>query len=189
MNHPLVASFVLVALSELGDKTQLLAFSLAARYRRPLPVLGGILVATVANHALASTVGAWVAGLFDPRVLEVILGLAFIGFGLWTLKPDALAADDRPTRFGPFLTTAVAFFLAEMGDKTQLATAALAARFGTPVLVTLGTTAGMMVTDGLAVFAGQKLAPHVQHRAVRWTAAALFIGFGLFGLWTASRPR
>jgi Ca2+/H+ antiporter, TMEM165/GDT1 family len=182
LNHPLVASFVLVALSELGDKTQLLAFALAARYRRPVPVLCGVLVATVANHALASTAGAWVAGLVPARVLGVVLSLAFIGFGLWTLHPDSLKPDDRPTRFGPFLTTAVSFFLAEMGDKTQLATAALAARFGTPVLVTLGTTAGMMVTDGLAVFAGQRLAPHVQHPAIRWTAAALFILFGVLGL-------
>jgi putative Ca2+/H+ antiporter (TMEM165/GDT1 family) len=183
----MVASFVLVALSELGDKTQLLAFSLAARYRRPGAVMAGILVATLANHALASTAGAWVAGLIPPRVLGIVLGLAFIGFGLWTLHPDSLTPADQPSRFGPFLTTAVSFFLAEMGDKTQLATAALAARFGTPVLVTLGTTAGMLVTDGLAVFAGQKLAPHVQHPAIRWTAAALFVGFGVLGLWTALR--
>jgi Ca2+/H+ antiporter, TMEM165/GDT1 family len=187
MDHPIVASFVLVALSELGDKTQLLAFSLAARYRRPGAVMAGILVATLANHALASTAGAWVAALIPPRVLGVALGLAFIGFGLWTLHPDSLAPSTQPSRFGPFLTTTVSFFLAEMGDKTQLATAALAARFGTPLLVTLGTTAGMLVTDGLAVFAGQKLAPHVQHPAIRWTAAGLFVGFGVLGLWNVLR--
>jgi putative Ca2+/H+ antiporter (TMEM165/GDT1 family) len=187
MNHPVVASFVLVALSELGDKTQLLAFSLAARYRRPWAVMGGILVATLANHALASTAGAWVAGLVPPRILGLVLGLSFIGFGLWTLHPDSLTPDDRPPRFGPFFTTVVTFFLAEMGDKTQLATAALAARFGTPLMVSVGTTAGMLVTDGLAVFAGQKLAPHVQHPAIRWTAAALFVGFGVFGVWAALR--
>ncbi|HXX30332.1 MAG TPA: TMEM165/GDT1 family protein [Myxococcaceae bacterium] len=187
MSHPLVASFVLVALSEMGDKTQLLAFALAARFRRPWVVMAGVLVATVANHSLASTVGAWVAGLVPHRALGVALGLLFIGFGLWTLHPDSLRERKGPPRFGPFLTTVVAFFLAEMGDKTQLATAALAARFGAPVLVTLGTTAGMMVSDGLAVFAGQRLSPYVHHPAVRWTAAALFILFGLAGAWSALR--
>ena len=187
MSHPLVASFVLVALSEMGDKTQLFAFSLAARYRRPWTVMAGVLVATVANHALASSLGAWVAGYVPTRILGIVLGLGFIGFGLWTLRPDAFQDDGKPSRYGPFLTTAVAFFLAEMGDKTQLATAALAARFGTPLLVTVGTTAGMVVSDGLAVFAGQKLAPYVHHRVVRWTAAALFILFGAFGIWTALR--
>ena len=187
MSHPLVASFVLVALSEMGDKTQLLAFSLAARYRRPWTVMAGILVATVANHALASSVGAWLAGFVSPRLLGIVLGLGFIGFGLWTLSPDSFRDDGKPSRFGPFLTTAVAFFLAEMGDKTQLATAALAASFGTPLLVTVGTTAGMLASDGLAVFAGQTLGPYVHHPAVRWTAAALFIVFGAFGIWSALR--
>ena len=120
---------MLVALSEMGDKTQLLAFSLATRYRRPWVVMAGILVATILNHGLASTVGTWVSGHVPARVMAGVLGATFIGFGLWTLKPDTLDADARPDRFGPFLTTTVLFFLAEMADKTQLATVALAASY------------------------------------------------------------
>ncbi|MBU8897809.1 TMEM165/GDT1 family protein [Corallococcus sp. M34] len=184
----IVSSFVLVAASEMGDKTQLLAFSLASRFRRPWVVLAGIFVATVANHALASTVGAWVSSHVPARIMALILGVLFIGFGLWTLKPDTLDDEgEKASRFGPFLTTVVLFFLAEMGDKTQFATMAVAARYQMPVAVTLGTTAGMMVSDGLAVFLGEKLAGRVQMSWVRWVAAALFFIFGAVSLWTAWR--
>jgi putative Ca2+/H+ antiporter (TMEM165/GDT1 family) len=176
------ASFLLVAASEMGDKTQLLAFSLAARYRRPWTVLGGILVATILNHALAASLGSWVSAQVPPRLMAALLGATFIGFGLWTLKPDTLEGEAGPPRFGPFLTTAVRFFLAEMGDKTQLATVALAARYGSMVAVTIGTTAGMLVADGLAVFVGERLATRVQLRWVRWIAAGLFFAFGAAAL-------
>jgi putative Ca2+/H+ antiporter (TMEM165/GDT1 family) len=176
------SSFLLVAASEMGDKTQLLAFSLAARYRRPWTVLGGILVATILNHALAATAGSWVAAQIPPRLLAGVLGASFIAFGLWTLKPDTLDEARAPDRFGPFLTTTVLFFLAEMGDKTQLATVALAARYGSVVAVTLGTTAGMLAADGLAVFLGERLAARVQLRWVRLAAAALFLAFGAVAL-------
>jgi putative Ca2+/H+ antiporter (TMEM165/GDT1 family) len=180
-------SFSLVAVSEMGDKTQLLAFTLASRFRRPWAVMAGILVATLANHALASSVGAWISGHIPPRVLAGILAATFIGFGVWTLRPDTLDDDQKPSRFGPFLTTAVLFFLAEMGDKTQFATVALGAKFHSVVYVTLGTTLGMAVTDGLAVFVGEKLAHKVQGRWLRIAAALLFFAFGLVSAWSALR--
>jgi putative Ca2+/H+ antiporter (TMEM165/GDT1 family) len=183
----IVTSFLLVAASEMGDKTQLLAFSLAARYRRPWPVLAGILVATVLNHGLASGVGTLVSEHVPERALAFVLAALFIGFGLWTLRPDTLEEKERAERFGPFLTTAVLFFLAEMGDKTQLATVALAARYQSVVLVTIGTTCGMLASDGLAVFLGDRLAERVKMRWIRVAAASLFFLFGAASLWSALR--
>lgn len=183
----ILSSFLLVAASEMGDKTQLLAFSLASRYRRPWVVLGGILTATILNHALASAAGAWVSAHVPPRWMAGGLAATFIGFGLWTLKPDEL--DDAPStgRFGPFLTTTFLFFLAEMADKTQLATVALAARYRSVLLVTTGTTLGMLASDGLAVFLGERLAARVQMRSIRVAAASLFFVFGAASLWRAVR--
>lgn len=188
MLESVLSSFLLVAASEMGDKTQLLAFSLATKFRKPWVVLGGIFVATIANHALASSVGSWVSAHVPPRVMAGVLAALFFGFGLWTLKPDTLEENEKPPRFGPFLTTAVLFFLAEMGDKTQLATMALGARYHNIIPVTVGTTMGMMVSDGLAVFLGDRLAGRVQSKWVRWVAAALFFVFGAVSLWTALRP-
>jgi len=185
MLETVFSSFLLVAVSEMGDKTQLLAFSLASRYRRPWVVMAGILTATLANHALASSLGALVASSVPPRLLAGLLAATFIGFGLWTLRPDSLEEESRPDRFGPFLTTTVLFFLAEMADKTQLATVALAARYQSVVLVTGGTTLGMLASDGLAVFLGDRLAARVQLRWVRWGAAPLFFAFGAVSLWGA----
>jgi putative Ca2+/H+ antiporter (TMEM165/GDT1 family) len=170
----------------MGDKTQLLAFSLASRFRRPWAVMAGILVATIANHGLASSLGVWISGHVPARVMAIVLAVSFVGFGIWTLRPDALEGAERPTRFGPFLTTALLFFLAEMGDKTQLATVALAARFGNVVLVTMGTTLGMMAADGLAVFLGDRLSSRVQGRWLRIVAASLFFVFGAASLWAAT---
>lgn len=181
----ILSSFALVAVSEMGDKTQLLAFSLAARYKKPWPVMAGILAATLLNHALASWAGEWVAGVVRPDVMAWILGLSFIGFGIWTLFPDSLEDSDKKHRFGPFLTTTVLFFLAEMGDKTQLATVALGARFQSMLAVTCGTTLGMLVADGLAVFLGEKLADRVPMKWVRRIAAGLFFLFGIGSIWVA----
>lgn len=181
------ASFLLVAVSEMGDKTQLLAFALANRYRRPWVVMAGILVATVLNHALAALAGTWVSVHVPPRVMAGVLAATFIAFGIWTLKPDTLDEPGAPTRFGPFLTTVVLFFLAEMADKTQLATVALAARYRSVVLVTIGTTLGMLVSDGLAVFLGDRLTARVPMRWVRMGAAAVFFAFGALSLWSALR--
>jgi putative Ca2+/H+ antiporter (TMEM165/GDT1 family) len=181
------SSFALVAASEMGDKTQLLAFSLARRFRRPWVVLAGILVATLANHALASTAGVLIAARLSTRVMAGVLAVTFVGFGLWTLRPDKLDDAQRPSRFGPFVTTVVLFFLAEMGDKTQLATVALGARFHDFVSVTAGTTAGMLVADGLAVAVGDRLAARVQGTSVRVVAASLFFVFGAFSAFAAWR--
>jgi Ca2+/H+ antiporter, TMEM165/GDT1 family len=183
--EPILSSFLLVAVSEMGDKTQLLAFSLATKYRRPWVVMGGILAATLLNHALASSVGTWVSVHVPPRVMAAILAATFIAFGLWTLKPDTLDEDATPDRFGPFLTTAILFFLAEMADKTQLATVALGARYRSVLLVTVGTTLGMLLSDGLAVFLGERLARRVPMRWIRIGAASLFFAFGALSGWTA----
>ena len=182
-----VSSFLLVAASEMGDKTQLLAFSLASRFRKPWVVMAGILTATLANHALASSVGTWVSSHVPERVMAAVLAATFIGFGLWTLKPDTLEESEKPPRFGAFLTTTILFFLAEMGDKTQLATVAMAARYQAVVMVTAGTTLGMLFSDGLAVFLGEKLAGRVQTKWLRWIAASLFFLFGAVSLWSAVR--
>jgi putative Ca2+/H+ antiporter (TMEM165/GDT1 family) len=181
------SSFALVAASEMGDKTQLLAFSLASRFRRPWTIMAGILVATLANHALAASVGSWISAHVPDHIMAGILAATFIGFGLWTLRPDTLDEDGagKPSRFGPLVTTAVLFFLAEMGDKTQFATVALGARFHSALTVALGTTLGMLATDGLAVFLGDRLATKVQGRWLRVVAACLFFVFGIASAWKA----
>jgi putative Ca2+/H+ antiporter (TMEM165/GDT1 family) len=183
----ILASFLLVAISEMGDKTQLLAFSLATRFRRPWTVMGGILVATVANHALAASLGAWVSSHVPARVMAAALAASFIGFGFWTLRPDELDEPGVQPRAGVFVTTAVLFFLAEMGDKTQLATVALAARYQSVIRVTLGTTLGMLAADGLAVFLGERIAARVSSARIRWAAAGVFFLFGALSLWSALR--
>jgi putative Ca2+/H+ antiporter (TMEM165/GDT1 family) len=172
------SSLLVVALAEMGDKTQLIALSLAARYRRPWPVMGGILIATLLNHALASSVGVWIATVVPARMLGLIVGLGFIAFGVWTLFPDRAEDPGQREGWGPLLTTAVVFFLAEMGDKTQLATVALGARFHSAAAVTAGTTLGMLAADGLAVFAGSTLAERIAMKRIRWIAAALFFALG-----------
>ncbi len=187
MLETIVSSFTLVAASEMGDKTQLLAFSLAARFKRPWPVMAGIFVATILNHALAAFTGRWIAHIFNQTALEYVLGVSFIIFGFWTLLPDSFDDEAKHPKLDPFLTTAVLFFLAEMGDKTQFATIALGARFQSFWLVTIGTTMGMMVTDGLAVFLGEKLAEKVKMQWVRGFAAFLFFLFGVISLVHAMR--
>lgn len=182
-----VASFGLVAVSEMGDKTQLLAFSLAARFKRPMPILLGIFVATVLNHSLAAQAGQWVASQIGPQTMAWILAALFVGFGIWTLKPDELDEQKPVGRWGAFGTTTVLFFLAEMGDKTQMATVALAARYQSAFWVTVGTTLGMMVTDGAAVWLGEKLSAHAQNPWIRRGAAALFILFGIASAISALR--
>ncbi len=176
------SSFLVVALAEMGDKTQLIALSLASRYRRPWTVMLGILIATIANHALASSMGAWAAAAVPAAVLGWTIGLAFMAFGIWTLFPDRAAEPAKRRGWGPLLSTLVIFFLAEMGDKTQLATVALGARFRSTVAVTAGTTLGMLAADALVVFAGTRLLDRVPMNRVRWSAAALFFLFGLMAI-------
>ena len=176
------SSFAVVALAEIGDKTQLIAFSLATRYRRPWTVMLGILLATLLNHALAATVGVGLARLIPSRILAVLLGMTFIAFGLWTLVPDTADEPGQRPGWGSLASTTVIFFLAEMGDKTQLATVALGARYASTTLVTAGTTLGMLAADGLAVFAAIKLDRWMPMGSVRRVAAGLFFLFGLGAL-------
>ena len=174
-----IQSFFLVFVSEMGDKTQLLALILVLRYKRPWAIMAGILVATLLNHGLASWLGGRAAALVQPGVLNWILALTFFAFAAWILVPDKDDGLEQPSKYGPFLTTTVAFFLAEMGDKTQLATIALGARFADPWLVTAGTTLGMLAADGLAVAFGESLVKKVPMTWVRRGASALFALFGV----------
>ena len=177
----ILTSTTIVALAEIGDKTQLLAILLATRFRRPMPVIAGIFVATIANHALAALLGAQVATLLDGLWFRYAVALAFIAMALWTLVPDAIDdLDQKPARFGAFVTTMIAFFLVEMGDKTQIATIALGARYHEVASVALGTTIGMMIANVPAVLLGQQLINRVPLRLVRRIAAALFLAIGLW---------
>jgi putative Ca2+/H+ antiporter (TMEM165/GDT1 family) len=176
-----ITSALLVALAEVGDKTQLLSFVLAARLRKPIPIIAGIFVATVANHALAGSLGVWLARLLPAQWMPWIAGVTFVLFGLWTLIPDRLDDDDAATNshFGVFLATAIAFFLAEMGDKTQFATIALGARFDALIPVVLGTTLGMMAANVPAVLVGKSLATRLPLQPIRLIAAGLFVITGI----------
>jgi Ca2+/H+ antiporter, TMEM165/GDT1 family len=173
-----------VALGEMGDKTQLLAFLLAAKFKRPLPIVLGILTATLLNHTAAGALGAWIAQALGPEVLRWTIGLSFVAMAGWMLIPDKVeedAAEYGFTHFGVFGTTLVTFFLAEMGDKTQIATVALAARFGALVPVVAGTTLGMMLADVPAVFLGDTIAKKVNMQLVRGLSALIF---GVLGILT-----
>ena len=177
----LLTSTAVVALAEIGDKTQLLAIILATRFKRPWPVIGGILVATLANHFLAALLGEQVANLLDGHWFRYAVALSFIAMAAWTLVPDR--ADEGPqsdARFGAFLTTLVAFFLVEMGDKTQIATIALGARFHSVLPVMAGTTLGMMLANVPAVFLGEALIARVPLGVVRGLAALLLLAVGLW---------
>ena len=173
-----------VALGEIGDKTQLLSLVLAARFRRPWPIVAGILVATLANHALAGWIGNWVRGAVPADVLRWILAASFFAVALWALKPDTLDEDDAavPKGWGVFGVTVVAFFLAEMGDKTQIATVMLAAKFESLAAVVVGTTLGMLLANVPVVFAGKLAADRIPFRAIRIVAAVIFAAIGVWVL-------
>ena len=174
----------IVALAEMGDKTQLLALVLAARFKKPWPIVWGIFVATVFNHAMAGALGAWVTTQISPQTLRYILGASFIAMAVWMLVPDKLDADadSKAPRFGVFGTTVVLFFLAEMGDKTQIATIMLAARFDAYVAVVAGTTLGMMLANAPVVWLGERMTRLVPLRVVHSVSAAIFLGLGLWAL-------
>ncbi len=176
-----LTSLGLVTLAEIGDKTQLLAILLATRFRRPLPIIGGIFAATLANHFFAALLGVQAAALLQGAWFHYLIAASFILMAGWALVPDKLEdMAEKPARYGAFLTTAIAFFLVEMGDKTQLATVALGARFADVVPVTVGTTLGMMVANVPAVYLGQALIRRVPLRTVRIAAALLFLSIGLW---------
>ncbi len=176
----LLLSAGVVAFAEIGDKTQLLAFILAARFKRPIPIILGILAATIVNHGLAGALGAWITATIRPELLRWILGLSFIGMAIWTLVPDEIEEEETRVakRFGVFGATLITFFLAEMGDKTQIATVALSAHFGAPLMVVIGTTVGMLSADVPAVLVGDKLAGKIPMKAVHAIAAAIFALLG-----------
>lgn len=177
-----------VALAEIGDKTQLLAFILAARFGKPRPIVLGILLATLANHAVAGALGAWLTSLMGPTALRWVLGLSFLAIAVWVLIPDKMdAADAKLTRFGVFGTTLITFFLVEIGDKTQIATVALAAQYQVLIAVVLGTTAGMMIANVPAVLLGDRIAHRIPIRMVHAIAAAIFAALGIATLLGAGR--
>jgi len=185
----LLVSTGVVALAEIGDKTQLLAFILAARFKRPLPIIAGILLATIVNHGLAGALGAWITTALSPSVLRWVLGLSFLAMAAWTLIPDKIEEEETRIagRFGVFGATLLTFFLAEMGDKTQVATVAMAAHYSSAVMVVIGTTLGMLIADVPAVFVGDRLANRIPMRLVHGIAAAIFAALGVATLLGAGR--
>jgi putative Ca2+/H+ antiporter (TMEM165/GDT1 family) len=183
MFEAFLVSTGVVALAEIGDKTQLLALVLATRFRKPVPIILGILAATLANHALAGAVGSWLAATIGPVAMRWILGLSFIAMAAWTLIPDKFdESDAKPPKLGVFGATLVAFFLVEMGDKTQIATVALAAKYPSLVAVVAGTTLGMMIANVPAVLLGEVAAKKLPLRVVHGIAAAIFLLLGLLVL-------
>jgi len=177
----IVISTGVVTLAEIGDKTQLLAFILAARFKKPIPIIAGILIATLINHGLAGALGAWITSALSPEVLRWALGASFIAMAAWTLIPDQIEEDETQvaSRYGVFSATLITFFLAEMGDKTQIATVALAAHFAQPLMVVIGTTLGMLIADVPAVFIGDRIAEKIPMRLVHAIAAAVFAALGI----------
>lgn len=177
-----LASLAFVVLAEMGDKTQLLAMAFACRFRWQT-VMWGVFVATVLNHLFAVLVGNYLTALIPLQAIQIGAALSFILFGLWTIRGDELGDEARQDRFSPFWTVTIAFFIAEMGDKTQLATVALAAKYQAILPVWFGTTFGMMIADGIGIIFGIVLGKKIPERTMKWVAALLFIGFGLWGLY------
>jgi len=180
----LLISTGVVALAEIGDKTQLLAFILAARFKKPLPIIAGILCATLVNHGLAGALGAWITSVVSADAMRWILGLSFLAMAVWTMIPDRIEAEETHVakHLGVFGATLLTFFLAEMGDKTQIATVALAAHYAAPLMVVIGTTLGMMVADVPAVLVGNRFATKIPMKLVHSIAAGIFAVMGVLTL-------
>lgn len=187
MLESLLVPTAIVALAEIGDKTQLLALILAARFRKPWPIIAGIVVATLANHAAAGAVGAWVSGFFSESVLHWVLAASFVATALWTLVPDKMDDDESSAarRFGPFVTTLIAFFLAEIGDKTQVATVMLAAQYPHLIMVIIGTTLGMLIANVPVVLAGNFAAEKLPLTLIRRLAATAFVVLAIVAVYSA----
>ncbi|MRR56043.1 MAG: TMEM165/GDT1 family protein [Deltaproteobacteria bacterium] len=175
------ASLIFVILAEMGDKTQLLAMAFATRYKATT-VLWGVFVATALNHLLAVAVGNYLTAFVPLSTIQIAAAVSFVLFGLWTIRGDQLEGEDKRFSFSPFWTVAIAFFVAEMGDKTQLATVALAAKYQSPIEVWFGTNIGMLVADAIGIVIGIVMGKHIPERAVKWGAALVFIGFGIYGI-------
>ena len=179
-----LACTAFVVLAEMGDKTQLLGMAFATRFKAST-VLAGVFVATVLNHFLAAAVGDFITEFIPLSYIQIIAALAFVFFGLWTLRGDTLDGEDKKDRFSPFWTVAIAFFFAEMGDKTQLATIALAAKYHNILWVLLGTTTGMMISNALGIFVGVVMGKRIPEKTVKTVSASIFILFGYLGLYTS----
>lgn len=180
-----ITALLFVVVAEMGDKTQLLAMAMASKYKAGKVMLG-VLIATVLNHALAVILGSYLSRLVPMDVVKIVAAIAFLAFGLWTLRGDKLDGEDnKKSRFGPVVTVAIAFFFAEMGDKTQLMTITIAAKSATPLLVLMGTTAGMLVADGIGILGGAWMAKHVPEKYIKWGAGLVFIFFGTLTLYQA----
>jgi Ca2+/H+ antiporter, TMEM165/GDT1 family len=178
----LFLSTSIVALAEMGDKTQLLSFVLAAKLKHRMAIIMGIFFATLANHFFAGSLGAWLASLVSPQTLKWVVAISFFAFGIWALRPDKLDDNQNLRGTGVFVTTLIAFFIVEMGDKTQLATVALAARYDSLTSVVMGTTLGMMIANVPAVWVGEKLTHRINMKVMHRIAAALFIVLGILAL-------
>jgi len=177
-----IASLIFVVLAEMGDKTQLLAMAFACKFRWQT-VMWGVFVATAANHLMAAAAGNYLASIVPMAAIKIAAAVSFIIFGLWTIRGDTLEGEDKKYNFGPFWTVTIAFFMAEMGDKTQLATIALAVEYNTIIPVWIGTTLGMIISNGFGILVGNVMGKHIPERAIKWGAALLFIAFGVFGLY------
>ena len=175
----------IVALAEIGDKTQLLSLMLAARYRKPVPIIAGIFVATIVNHLLAGALGALITNWLGPDVMRWVLGISFLAMAAWIMVPDTIDDDDAEVagKLGVFATTVIAFFLAEMGDKTQIATVALAAKYNSVILVSMGTTLGMMLANAPVVWLGERITRRIPLRTVHVVSAGIFLVLGILALW------
>lgn len=177
-----IASLIFVVLAEMGDKTQLLAMAFACKYRWQT-VMWGVFVATAANHLMAAAAGNYLAAIIPMATIKVAAAVSFIIFGLWTIRGDTLEGEDKKYNFSPFWTVTIAFFMAEMGDKTQLATIALAVEYNTIIPVWMGTTIGMIISNGFGIIVGNVMGRHIPERAIKWSSALIFIVFGGYGLY------
>jgi Ca2+/H+ antiporter, TMEM165/GDT1 family len=180
-----IKALLFVVVAEMGDKTQLLAMAMASKYKVK-HVLIGVFVATILNHALAVAVGNYLGSFIPMNTVKIVAGISFLVFGLWTLRGDKIdEEDEKKTKFGPIVTVAIAFFLAEMGDKTQLMTISIAADYHQPFMVLMGTTAGMMVADGIGILGGAWMCRHVPEIYIKWVAGIIFMFFGTLSLYNS----
>lgn len=177
-----LASLIFVVLAEMGDKTQLLAMAFACKFRWQT-VMWGVFVATVVNHLMAAAAGSYLAAVVPMVYIKIAAAVSFMIFGLWTIRGDTLEGEDKRYNFSPFWTVTIAFFMAEMGDKTQLATIALAVEYNTIVNVWIGTTLGMVISNGFGIVVGNVMGKHIPERAIKWVSALIFITFGGYGLY------
>ncbi|WP_368489804.1 TMEM165/GDT1 family protein [Clostridium sp. BJN0013] len=178
-----IQALLLVVIAEMGDKTQLLAMAMASKYKIK-EVLSGVLIATIFNHGLAVAVGSYLSSLISMRLVNIVAAISFLIFGFWTLRGDKIDKEgDNRSRFGPIVTVSIAFFLAEMGDKTQLMTITISAKANEPIFTLIGTTMGMIIADGIGIIGGAWIYKHIPDKCIKWTAGGIFIFFGTLSIY------